>query len=88
MSDGQLPVVLDPYTFVFSARDDPEYAVILADRIDRKEFDAVLLSKDDPGDSWYRHYFGPAVMDAIAKSYTVTGTVGGQYLFTRRQSPT
>ena len=75
---GRDPVVLDPFMLLRIVREHPEWGSELVARIDRREFDRVVLLADhvgsdgriDPGHlRWRREHFGTEIVAAIARSY-------------------
>ncbi len=74
IAHGQAPVVLDPYALPFLERNHPDWLAALLKRIERHEFQYIVLQYRldlDPrvNDGWYDIIFGPTVSSAIRDHY-------------------
>jgi hypothetical protein len=81
---GQTPTVLDPFMLLRIGRRDPAAVQQLVRRIDNRDFRFVVLVEPlEPIDrEWWRQlHFGPAVVEALARSYTYTGRDQGYYVY-------
>jgi hypothetical protein len=81
---GQTPTVLDPFMLLRIGRRDPAAVQQLVRRIDHRDFRFVVLVEPlEPIDrEWWRQlHFGPAVVQALAGSYTYTGRDQGYYVY-------
>jgi hypothetical protein len=81
---GQTPTVLDPFMLLRIGRRDPAAVQQLIRRIDHRDFRFVVLVEPlEPIDrEWWRQlHFGPAVVEALARSYTYTGRDQGYYVY-------
>lgn len=87
---GQLPVVLDPFMLTRMGRAHPEWVDSLVQRLDRKEFDRVVLfnrpgfALDGSNSFWRELHFGPGVIEAIARNYRPAHVVSGYEIRVRR----
>ena len=83
---GQRPVVTDPFMLPRLEALEPGALADLVDRIDRQEFDLVVLVVAAEGnDRWWQDYhFGTSVIEAIRARYRPTDTVEGYYLYVPR----
>jgi hypothetical protein len=83
VSLGLRPVVLDAFMLARIAQARPALVETLVRRIERREFDVVvLIERLDPTGSWYTRFdFGRAVATAIADNYHLAQTVGGYYVY-------
>jgi hypothetical protein len=83
---GQLPVVLDPFMFLRLGRERPGLVRDLVQRIERQEFDRVLLLyRPDSryGRWWYSTYnFGRRTALAIARRYRLLSREGPYFIYT------
>lgn len=92
ISLGQRPVVLDAYMLWAIAHRRPEARDDLVQRIDAREFDAVILFNrpEDRSTSgvvrfWYEKIsFGPEIVDAIERNYRAAAEVDGRWIYTPR----
>lgn len=90
---GQLPVVLDPFMFLRLGEKRPELVRHLVGRIERQEFDwIVLLYRPDTqyGQWWYSNYnFGIRPIAAINQRYRAVEQVGRFFLYSpvEREEP-
>ncbi|HEU4993248.1 MAG TPA: hypothetical protein VFT29_00430 [Gemmatimonadaceae bacterium] len=89
VSLGQLPVVLDAWMLRVLSRGHPEWTDSLAQRIERKEFNVVVLARALEGnEAWYRGvHFGRRVSEAIARNYRFSEHVGDYYLYVPAAAP-
>jgi hypothetical protein len=82
---GQLPVVLNPFLLPRLGRDHPEWIDALVERIDRAEFDVVILLIEvgTPfAEDWYATYdFGSEVATAIEDRYRLLRQDGRFYVY-------
>jgi hypothetical protein len=81
---GQTPTVLDPFMLLRIGRRDPAAVQQLVRRINERDFRFVVLVEPlEPIDrEWWRQlHFGPAVVQALARSYTYTGRDQGYYVY-------
>jgi hypothetical protein len=81
---GQTPTVLDPFMLLRIGRRDPAAVQQLVRRINDRDFRFVVLVEPlEPIDrEWWRQlHFGPAVVQALADSYTYTGRDQGYYVY-------
>jgi hypothetical protein len=85
---GQLPVVLDPFMFLRLGDKRPELVRDLVERIERQDFDRILLLyRPDTryGQWWYSTYnFGTRPVAAIAKSYRLLARAGQYFVYAPR----
>jgi hypothetical protein len=87
ISLGQVPIVLDPFMLPRLAEQRPDAIPDLVRRIERKEFDLVILVEPlQPLDRpWWRELdLGLPIVHAIARAYTEAGTAGGYHLYEPR----
>jgi hypothetical protein len=87
ISLGQVPVVLDPFMLPRLAERRPQAVPDLIDRIEKQEFDLVILVEPlEPLDrSWWRELdLGLPVVRAISRAYTYTGRVQGYHVYEPR----
>jgi hypothetical protein len=82
----QRPVVSDAFIFRSFADSRPEWPAELIERINHREFDAIVLMQPADADSWwYRELFlGREVVQAIAANYEVDRQIGGRWVYERR----
>jgi hypothetical protein len=77
---GQLPVVLDPFMFLRLGRDRPDLVRDLVERIERQDFDRILLlyrPESRYGRWWYSTYnFGSLPARAIGERYRPVARAG------------
>ena len=80
---GKLPVVLDPWMLPIMARNHPDWIEALAGRIERGEFDRIILLRRLYSEStWYRdHHFGLRIAEAIEANYTFLEQHGDYFLY-------
>ena len=80
---GKLPVVLDPWMLPIMARNHPDWIEALAGRIERGEFDRIILLRRLYSEStWYRdHHFGLRIAEAIEANYTFLEQHGEYFLY-------
>jgi hypothetical protein len=84
LSLGQTPVVLDPFMLLRLGRGQPEAVTTLAERIERREFDLVVLVVPlEPLDQewWQEYHFGPEIIQAVDRSYHFSSRVQGYYVY-------
>lgn len=85
---GQLPVVLDPFMFLRLGDKRPELVRDLVERIERKDFDRILLLyRPDTryGQWWYSTYhFGTRPVAAIAENYRLLTRAGQYFVYVPR----
>ncbi len=83
VSLGRLPVVLDPFMLLRVLRRHPRLRSGLVRRIERREFDLVVLivPLDPRADRWQTLHFGPAIATAIAGSYRFSAQAGRYFLY-------
>jgi hypothetical protein len=82
---GQRPVVMDPFAFRVLAERGFIDDRALAERIDKQEFDVVVMLNrfDRPESLCPRFHFGPRVTDSLRRAYQFDRQVGGYYVFRR-----
>ena len=81
---GRRPVVLDPFMLLRLERTQPEAVTALVERIDRRDFDVVVLvvSLEPKSDYWWTDYhFGTRVVAALRQSYEFDETAGRYYVY-------
>jgi hypothetical protein len=87
---GQDPVVLDPFMLAQIDEGDPGLVDPLIERIERCEFDHVVLVgrlDDPPVPEWYRViHLGPRISGAIARAYVPVAERGGYVVYEPRPS--
>jgi hypothetical protein len=87
---GERPVVMDPFMFLTISADRPSWDRELVGRIERHEFDRVIL-QHRAGPSWARWYryfdFGTPIADAIRREYTQIAVVGGFHVYAPNGAP-
>lgn len=92
LSLGQQPIVLDPFMFNRIAEHHPEVVQAIAERVERQQFDAIVLQFPVDGMS-FPAFFGPSdngadVTAAISNRYRLELVVPGDDLsFTLKGSP-
>jgi len=71
IAQGQVPVVLDAFLLPIIGARDPEALTSLVERLERHEFDRVILvyPLSDAPEGWYTMQFGTRVADAIERNY-------------------
>jgi hypothetical protein len=87
ISLGQEPVVLDPFMLPRLAPEAPEAIPDLIRRIERREFDLVVLVEPlEPVERpwWTELDLGLDVARAIARSYRYVGTNDGYFIYEPR----
>ena len=85
VSLGRRPVILDPFMLARLEAERPEVVEALARRIERREFDVVVLIYNLTSRWWYTDiHLGPTVSTAICRAYQRVGMVAGQVLYTPR----
>ena len=78
MSLGRLPTILDPFMFLRIAKTHPDWENALIKRLDRKEFDEIVLRAGAA--------FGPAVFQAIIRNYRPAEAVDKYRIYRPRAS--
>ncbi len=80
---GRLPVVLDPWMLLNMARNHPDWIEALVGRIERGEFDRIILLRRLYSESsWYRqHHFGLSIAEAIETNYVFLEQHGDYFLY-------
>lgn len=83
VSLGRLPVVLDPFMLLRVLRRHPRLRSGLVGRIERREFDLVVLivPLDPRAARWQTLHFGPAIAAAIAGSYRFSAQAGRYFVY-------
>jgi hypothetical protein len=83
---GQTPVVFDPFMLLRIGQRDPAITNDLVQRIEKREFDRIILVVPLADNlMWWRDFhFGVAVVGAIRRSYTFSAKVQGYYLYVPR----
>jgi hypothetical protein len=90
VSLDELPTVLDPYTLLRIAEGHPDWEADLVARLDRHDFDVVVLRFDhveadgriDVSDPWWQDQnFGPTIVAAIARNYRFREAIEGYALY-------
>ncbi|TVQ31424.1 MAG: hypothetical protein EA376_09970 [Phycisphaeraceae bacterium] len=86
ISRGELPVVMDAFMLLRIGRDRPDWIEPLLERIEAREFDAVVtVHALDSADEFYTTlHFGRTILDALNRSYIATDEVGGYTVHRRR----
>ncbi len=88
VSMGAKPVVLDPFMLLRTGKDHPEWIASLVERLDEKEFDAVVLVRridDEAERDWYdTMHFGPEVSEAIRRNYQFSARVDAWLVYEPR----
>jgi len=80
---GELPIVTDAFMLLRIGKRYPEVVQALIRRIEGREFDFVVLGAPLEQTSWWeRYHFGRSVIDAIDRSYELSATAEGYYLYT------
>ena len=82
MLAGERPYVLDPFMFRVLSEQLRGYADPMLDRLDRREFRAVIL-RDIPGDPLYEsneYDFGRTFMEHLRRDYVLEVGTGGRIL--------
>jgi hypothetical protein len=85
LSRGRRPVVMDPFMArrLFFAH--PDWETELVERIDSREFTAVVLNAAVDNRYWFTHaIFGAAVRDAIDRNYRLSDHVEGMFVYMPR----
>jgi hypothetical protein len=78
----QDPVVLDPFMLPRVGNHHPGALHALVRRIDTKDFDlVVLVERLDNSDWWTNYHFGPEVIAAIERSYTLSERIQGYDIY-------
>jgi hypothetical protein len=78
----RLPVVLDAWVLLRLEDRHLGWIAALADRIDRREFDAIVLVQPIDSRQWYdRLHFGPTIASAIRRSYCLVSRPDRYYLY-------
>ncbi len=82
------PVVSDAFVFRGLHSAHPEWTAELMDRINRREFDAVvLLQEADPQSWWYTELFlGRPVVEAIVANYRFDRQVGEHRVYVKKDA--
>jgi hypothetical protein len=90
---GRHPTVLDPFMLLRIVREHPDWEAELVGRIDRREFDRVVLLADHvrPDASievsqlrWRREHFGTEIVAAIARNYHFRAFAGPYAVYVAR----
>jgi hypothetical protein len=85
VAQGELPVVLDPFMFLRLGNERPGLVRHLVGRIQRQEFDRILLAyqPDTPyGEWWYSFYnFGTRSVTAIVERYRLLARAGDYFVY-------
>jgi hypothetical protein len=83
---GRTPVIMDPFMLPRLAREKPEAIDDLVARLDRREFDFVVLieSAKDNQVWWTDYHLGLEVIDAVRRNYVLDSQVDGYFLYTPR----
>ena len=84
---GRTPIILDAFMLRRLDEVQPEAVDVLVARIERKEFDHVVMIKPlDEDDFWWRYYhFGLRVVRALRTAYVFVGKVDGYYVYQPRR---
>jgi hypothetical protein len=87
---GRRPLVMDPFMLVRLDRTHPEWVDPLIARIERREFDVVVMVvrlENPEVDFWWTDYhFGPRVARALRSAYRLDGKAGRYHLYRPRTS--
>ena len=93
---GQVPVVLDAFTLSTIGARHPELITPLVQRLERHEFDLVILThpldaapKDwfaDVPTGWYTVQLGAEVASAIGRDYVLLAGREGYYIYVPRDA--
>jgi hypothetical protein len=83
VSMGRTPVVVDPFMLLRVLARHPDLRAGLVNRIDRREFDDVVLivPLDPAAGRWRTLHFGPQIAAAIARNYRLSGQFGRYWLY-------
>ena len=90
---GRHPTVLDAFMLLRVVREHPDWGAELVARIDRREFDRVVLLADHVGRDgsidaghlrWRREHFGAEVVAAIARNYRFRALAGAYAVYVPR----
>jgi ABC-type amino acid transport system permease subunit len=86
-SRGMHPVILDPYMLLSLVGDHPDWQRDVIRRIDRREFDKVVLFYlPDEARLWYeRVHLGTPVVRAIERNYRPAEFVDGYWVYVPRR---
>lgn len=84
---GQKPVINDAFMFRGFERSHPEWVDEMIARIERREFDVIVLSRTaDPESWWFRELFlGPRVTSSIAENYQLDRREAGFEIYLPRR---
>jgi hypothetical protein len=86
VSLGRRPVVLDAWTLLRLGRKHPSWTSDLAERIEARRFDRIVLVYPISFEGWYREaHFGPAVGAAIRAGYRLDEQQDGYYVYLPRR---
>jgi hypothetical protein len=86
---GHVPVVLDPFMLPRIGDLHPEWLRPLVDRLERREFDRVVVNYRLDSASEHRYtkiHFGASVTDAIRRNYVLLAIRAGFAVYAPRQS--
>jgi hypothetical protein len=82
VSEDRLPVVLDAWVVLRMEGRHPTWIADLAARIDRLEFDTIILVQPLDNRGWYAtSHFGNTLADAMRRSYRLSEVRAGYYLY-------
>jgi hypothetical protein len=90
VSLGRRPVVLDAWTLLRIGRKHPVWTSDLAERIEARQFDRIVLVYPISFEGWYSQtHFGAPIADAIRTSYRFGERRDGYYVYVpaRRATP-
>jgi hypothetical protein len=90
---GRYPTALDPFMLLRIVREHPDWEAELVGRIDRREFDRVVLLADHVRADgnieisqlrWRREHFGTEIVAAIARNYRFRAFAGSYAVYAPR----
>ena len=83
LSIGKHPTVLDPWIFAALSRERPRWASQLARRVQRAEFDKIVLAQrlETTSATYWDTRFGRAVLAAVCANYTYSTMMNGYWVY-------
>ena len=90
ISRGQIPTILDTYSLARFAKSRPELVEKLVSRVERQEFDKIVLlhrlDADDPGDEeWYDMFISKPVVETVLRRYRLLAMAEGYCVYVPRR---